>query len=56
MILVNGRVVGVWRHTVGGRRLTVELEPFDPLPAWAGRQLAAESRRLARFLECELAP
>ena len=53
VILMNGRIVGVWRHTVTGRRLTVELEPFDRLPAWARWQLAAETRRLARFLECE---
>jgi hypothetical protein len=56
VILVNGRVVGVWSHKRKGRRLAVELEPFDPLPAWANRQLAAEARRLADFLECELAP
>jgi winged helix DNA-binding protein len=51
VILVNGRVAGVWRHARTGRRLAVELEPFEPLPAWAGRQLAAESRRLATFLD-----
>jgi hypothetical protein len=56
VILVNGRVAGVWRDTRKGRRLTVELEPFEPLTAWANRQLAAGTRRLADFLECELAP
>jgi hypothetical protein len=56
VILVNGRVAGVWRHTRKGGRLAVELEPFEPLPAWASRQLAAETRRLAEFLECELSP
>jgi hypothetical protein len=55
VILVNGRIAGVWRHTRTGRRLTVDLEPFAALPAWAGRQLAAEARRLATFLGCELA-
>ncbi|MEO3808399.1 winged helix DNA-binding domain-containing protein [Sphaerisporangium sp. B11E5] len=53
VILVNGRVAGVWRHRRAGRRLTVELEPFEPLPAWTGRELAAETRRLATFLDCE---
>lgn len=54
VILVNGRIAGVWSHRRTGRRLAVELEPFKPLPAWASRQLAAETRRLAEFLDCEL--
>ena len=55
VILVNGRIAGVWSHKRTGRRLAVELEPFKPLPAWASRQLAAETRRLAEFLDdCEL--
>jgi hypothetical protein len=55
VILVNGEIAGIWRHTRTGRRLAVELEPFRPLPPWAGRQLATEVRRLATFLDCELA-
>lgn len=54
VILVNGRIAGVWRHTRTGRRLALELEPFEPLPTWAQRQLASEARRLAKFLDCEL--
>jgi Winged helix DNA-binding domain len=54
VILVNGRMVGIWRHTHTRQRLAVELEPFEPLPAWAQRQLATEARRLAEFLDCEL--
>jgi hypothetical protein len=27
---------------------------FKPLPTWASRQRAAEARRLAKFLDCEL--
>ena len=50
VILVNGRVVGVWRHTRQGRRSVVALEPFAPLPAWASAQLAAEAERLTAFL------
>jgi hypothetical protein len=55
VILVNGRIAGVWRHTRTGRRLAVELEPFEPLPTSAQRQLASEARRLATFLGCEVA-
>ncbi|MGC5015675.1 winged helix DNA-binding domain-containing protein [Streptosporangium sp. DT93] len=53
VILVNGRIAGVWRHRRIGRRLAVELEPFEPLPSWTQRQLTSETRRLATFLDCE---
>jgi hypothetical protein len=54
VLLVNGRVAGVWRHTRTGRRLDVELDPFERLPAWARRQLEAEAERLATFLTGDL--
>lgn len=54
VLLVNGRMVGVWRHARKGRRLLVELEPFGRLPAWARTQLEAEAERLAAFLDCQL--
>jgi uncharacterized protein YcaQ len=54
VVLVNGRMVGVWRHTRKGRRLRVEIERFGRLPAWARTQLEAETERLAEFLGGEL--
>jgi hypothetical protein len=54
VILVNGRIAGVWRHTLDGGRLTVELEPFESLPAWTRRQLGDETERLARHCDTEL--
>jgi hypothetical protein len=54
VVLVNGRMVGVWRHARKGRRLEVEIEPFGTLPAWARTQLEAETERLAEFLGGEL--
>ena len=54
VLLVNGRMVGVWRQARKGRRLLVELEPFGRLPAWARTQLEAEAARLAAFLDCRL--
>ena len=45
VLLVNGRMVGVWKHTRKGRRLLVELEPFGRLPAWARGQLESEAER-----------
>jgi hypothetical protein len=54
VVLMNGRMVGVWRHARKGRRLLVEIAPFDSLPAWARTQLEAEAERLAAFLDCDL--
>jgi hypothetical protein len=54
VLLVNGRIVGVWRHARKRRRLLVEVEPFGRLPAWARTQVEREAERLARFLDCEL--
>jgi uncharacterized protein YcaQ len=54
VILVNGRMVGVWKHARKGRHLRVELEPFGRLPAWARPQLEAETERLADFLGGDL--
>ena len=55
VVLVNGRMVGVWKHERKGRRLVVAIEPFGRLPAWARGQLANEAERLAGFLGGELA-
>ena len=53
-LLVNGRIEGVWRHERKGKRLTVELEPFGKLPAWARRGAEQEAERLRDFLGGEL--
>jgi uncharacterized protein YcaQ len=54
VLLVNGRMEGVWRHARKGRRLIVELEPFGRLPKWARIQAEREASRLADFLGGEL--
>lgn len=54
VLLVDGRMAGVWKHVRKGRRLTVEIEPFAGLPAWSRTQLEVEAERLAEFLGCEL--
>jgi hypothetical protein len=53
VLLVNGRMAGVWKHERKGRRLVVELEPFGSLPRWARAQLDDEAERLAGFLGLE---
>jgi hypothetical protein len=54
VVLVNGRMVGVWKHERRGRRMLVTIERFGRLPAWARGQLEAEAERLAGFLGGEL--
>jgi hypothetical protein len=50
VLLVDGRIEGVWKHAHRGRRLAIELEPFAKLPRWTREPLQAEAERLATFL------
>jgi hypothetical protein len=50
VLLVNGRMDGVWRHERKGKRLLVEIEPFGKLPKWARTEVEAEAERLADFM------
>jgi Winged helix DNA-binding domain len=54
VLLVNGRMEGVWKHERKGRRLVVAIEPFGKLPKWARTEVEAEAERLAGFLGGEL--
>jgi uncharacterized protein YcaQ len=55
VLLVNGRMDGVWRHERKGKRLLVTIEPFGKPPKWARTQAEAEAERLAGFLGGALA-
>ena len=50
VLLVEGRMAGVWRHERKGKRLLVGVEPFAPVPKWARAAAEAEAERLADFL------
>jgi Winged helix DNA-binding domain len=50
VLLVDGRMEGVWKHERKGKRLTVAVEPFGKLPKWARTEVEAEAERLAGFL------
>lgn len=50
VLLVNGRMDGVWRHERKGKRIEVRVEPFVKLPSWARRGAEEEAERLAEFL------
>lgn len=49
--LVDGAVAGRWRAERVSRRATLVLEPFEPLPRSAERELRHEAERLVRFVE-----
>jgi enamine deaminase RidA (YjgF/YER057c/UK114 family) len=53
VVLVDGRMEGVWRHERRGDRLSVEIEPFAHQPDWV-RRAEEEAERLARFVGGEL--
>jgi hypothetical protein len=50
VLLVNGRMDGVWRHEKKGNRLEVRIEPFVRLPTWTKRAAGEEAEQLAEFL------
>lgn len=54
VLLVNGQLRGVWKHEQKGSRLTVTIEPFEELPAWARAGAEAEAEALAKFLDGKL--
>jgi hypothetical protein len=54
VLLVDGRMEGVWRHERKGERLAVRIEPFGEQPGWVRRAAEGEAERLSRFLGGEL--
>jgi hypothetical protein len=54
VLLVNGRMEGVWRHERKGKRLLVTVEPFGKLPRWARDAAQQDAERLAAHLDAEL--
>ena len=49
--LLDGSVAGAWRVERAARKATLRLEPFEPLPRTARRELVAEGEGLVRFHE-----
>ena len=54
VVLVDGRMAGVWRHERKGKSVRLEVEPFKALPARVRRGVGEEAERLAAFLGGEL--
>jgi len=50
VLLVDGRIEGVWRHERKGKRVVVDIEPFGAVPKWVARGAEQEADSLAAFL------
>jgi len=55
VLLVDGRIAGVWAYERNGRRLDVTVEPFGRIAKDVNAAATAEAERLAAFLGGELA-
>jgi hypothetical protein len=50
VLLVNGRMAGIWQHNQKGSRVEVQIEPFEDSPQWVRQASETEAERLAAFL------
>jgi DNA glycosylase AlkZ-like len=55
VLLVDGRMEGVWRFQRKGRRIAISIEPFRPQGTDVRSAAEAEAERIAGFLGGELA-
>lgn len=53
VLLVGGRIEGVWWWERKGKRLQVDLEPFTKQPAWVKKAASVEIHRLADLFGLE---
>ena len=51
VLLVDGRMDGVWRHERKGGRVEVTIEPFVDISPWARKAAEKEAADLGRFLD-----
>jgi hypothetical protein len=54
VLLVDGRIDGIWSYRRDGRRLAVQIRPFVRLTRRVKREVEVEAQRLAKFLDGEL--
>jgi hypothetical protein len=54
VILLNGRVAGIWSHTRKSGRLSLEVAPFEKSPKKVRALIEEEAASLARFLDSSL--
>lgn len=49
-IVANGKVIGIWKRTIGKTKIDIELIPFAPLSKVNLTAIATAAKRYARFL------
>jgi winged helix DNA-binding protein len=54
VILVDGRVLGVWSHTLNKQKMKVELNPFAPLQSRVVKEAHARAESIAEALGAKL--
>lgn len=52
-VLVDGRVVGTWKAIRRGKRLEIQVDPFESLPAELAPFIEAEAADIGHFLGAE---
>jgi len=55
VLLIDGKIAGVWRYDVAGKRLTVTVEPFQTVTRNARRRIEQQAEALAQFFGRTLA-
>jgi len=51
VVLLNGRVIGIWSNRRRGNRLSLEIQPFENLSKSIHRKIQEEAASLGDFLE-----
>ena len=51
VVLVNGRVIGVWETSLEKRHLHVRVTKFEPIPQRTAAGIREEALKLGQFLE-----
>lgn len=54
VVLINGRIAGVWSHRKRGKRLQVSIEPFCPLSQSQRAAIEERAADIAEFFESSL--
>ncbi|HEY9001162.1 MAG TPA: winged helix DNA-binding domain-containing protein [Mucilaginibacter sp.] len=50
-IVVNGKVIGIWKRFIGKSKVDIELIPFQPLSKANQTAIEAAAKRYAKFLQ-----
>jgi hypothetical protein len=54
VLLVDGRIAGVWTYDRKGARFTIEVAPFGAVPARVRKALKAEGERIGAFVDAKV--